>query len=229
MPSSVQEDDVKQETSSVRCTVLLIADPLVRFALKQLLRTAGEVVVVGEVLAEQAAAAVRQLSPDIALIDARRVDEDLSEFLRRLRTAAPMTKAIVLSEDDFRDGVVRVAGAGGWGYLPREVCEQQLARDVRLVAGGKAVMECAIAHDEFAMLGQLSPVPARDATTVALSQKEGSVIQAMAEGQTDSQIAKQLGVSTPTVKTHVRSILRKTHSRNRAAAIATAFRGGILR
>ena len=208
MPSSVQEDDVKQETSSVRCTVLLIADPLVRFALKQLLRTAGEVVVVGEVLAEQAVAAVRQLSPDIALIDARRVDEDLSEF---------------------RDGVVRVAGAGGWGYLPREVCEQQLARDVRLVAGGKAVMECAIAHDEFAMLGQLSPVPARDATTVALSQKEGSVIQAMAEGQTDSQIAKQLGVSTPTVKTHVRSILRKTHSRNRAAAIATAFRGGILR
>src|SRR5207249_2866688 len=91
MPSSVQEDDVKQETSSVRCTVLLIADPLVRFALKQLLRTAGEVVVVGEVLAEQAVAAVRQLSPDIALIDARRVDEDLSEFLRgtrrRLRSA----------------------------------------------------------------------------------------------------------------------------------------------
>src|SRR5437879_8349079 len=147
------------------------------------LRPAGEVVIVGEVLAEQAAAAVRQLSPDIALIDARRVDEDLSEFLRRLRIAAPMTKAIVLSEDDFRDGVVLVAGAGAWGYLPREVCEQQLARDVRLVAGGKAVMECAIARDELAMLGQLSPVPARDATTVALSQKEGSVIQAMAEGQ----------------------------------------------
>src|SRR5436309_16134281 len=86
MPSSVQQDHVKQETSSCRCTVLLIADPLVRFALKQLLRAAGEVVIVGEVLAEQAAAAVRQLSPDIALIDARRVDEEISEFKRPLRT-----------------------------------------------------------------------------------------------------------------------------------------------
>jgi len=228
MPLSVQEDDV-QETSSARCTALLVADPLVRFALKQLLRTAGEVVIVGEVPAEQAVIAARQLSPDIALIDARRVDEVISEFLRRLRTGSPKTKAIVLSEDDFRDGVVRVARAGGWGYLPREVCEQQLARDVRLVAGGKAVMECAIAYDEFTRLGQLGPVLAPDVTVVALSQKEGSVIQAMAEGQTDSQIAKQLGVSTPTVKTHVRSILRKTQSPNRAAAIATAFRSGILR
>ena len=62
-----------------------------------------------------------------------------------------------------------------------------------------------------------------------LSQKESSVMEAMAQGHTDTQIAKGLGLSVPTVKTHVRSILRKTSARNRAGAIAAAFRSGVLR
>lgn len=222
------ENDINRETSSARFTVVLVADPLVRIALKQLLRGASEVIVVGEASADQAVALVRQLAPDIALIDAHGVSSGLPEFLRSLRTASPKIRPIVLSEDDFGDGALLVADAGGWGYLPREVSEQQLIRAVRFVTHGKVVLDCTLAHEQFAQLGQLK-TPAAASFALPLSQKETSVMRAMAEGQTDIQIAKGLGLSVPTIKTHVRSILRKTSTRNRAAAIATAFRSGVLR
>lgn len=223
------EDDVGRATSSAQLTVILIADPLVRIALKQLLREADEVVVVGETAADQALPVARRTAPDVALVDAHRMNNGLAEFLQQLRAVSPKTRPIVLSEADFDVGLLRIADAGAWGYLPREVSEPQLVKAVRLVAQGKAVMDCTMDHDEFTRLGQLRPADPPTGTAVPLSQKEASVMQAMAEGHTDAQIARQLGLSVPTVKTHVRSILRKTNSRNRASAIATAFRTGTLR
>jgi DNA-binding NarL/FixJ family response regulator len=223
------EGDVGRATSSAQLTVILIADPLVRIALKQLLREADEVVVVGETVADQALPVARRIAPDVALVDAQRLNVWLAEFLQQLRAVSPKTRPIVLSDADFDASVLRIVDAGTWGFLPRDVSEPRLVKAVRLVGQGKAVMDCTMAHDEFARLGQLRPADPPTGTAISLSQKEASVMRVMAEGHTDSQIAEQLGLSVPTVKTHVRSILRKTNSRNRAAAIATAFRSGTLR
>ncbi len=223
------ESEATRAASSAQLTILLIADPLVRIALKQLLRAADEVVVVGEIGADHALPLARRTAPDLALVDAHRVDTGLAEFLQRLRAVSPKTRPIVLSEADFGTGVLNIADTGTWGFLPRDVSEPQLVKAVRAVAKGRAVMDCTLAHDEFTRLGQLRQAEPTNGTAFALSQKEASVMQAVAEGRTDSQIANVLGLSVPTIKTHVRSILRKTHSRNRAAAIATAFRSGALR
>ncbi|MDR7400095.1 MAG: response regulator transcription factor [Armatimonadota bacterium] len=213
-----------------RVTAVLVADPLVRIALRQLLQAAEEVTVVGEGTVEQAADLARRHAPDMVLVDAQRLqDGRLPDFLAALHAASPRTRTIVLCEDDVIDGLVGAARAGAWGYLPREISDRQLARAVRLVLAGRAVMDCALPRELFARLGHLDHGQPADRSVVALTPRETKVIQEMAEGRTDEQIAQQLGVSVPTVKTHVRSILRKTRSRNRTAAIAAAFRCGILR
>lgn len=235
MRTMIRQDDPASPRPGARFTAILIADPLVRIALRQLLQAAEEVAVVGEGTVDQAAELARRLAPDLALVDAQRLrDGRFGDFLSDLRAASPRTRAILLCEDDLDGGVAGAARAGAWGYLPREVTDRQLARAVRLVLDGKAVMDCALSYDQFARLGQTNHnAPAADVpgagAVLRLSQKEATVIRAMAEGHTDEQIARQLGVSVPTVKTHVRSILRKTNARNRAAAIAAAFRSGILR
>ena len=223
------ESEVVRATSSALITILLVADPLVRIAFKQLLRGAEDVVVIGETSAAEAVPVIRRNAPNVALVDAQHIDRELAEFIQRLCSVSPKTRPIVLSEAEFNGGVLHIADAGAWGYLPREVSEHQLIRAVRLVARGKAVMDCTLGYDEFTRLGQLRPADPSTGTMISLSQNETSVMRAMAQGHTDSQIAKELGLSIPTVKTHVRSILRKTSSRNRAAAIATAFRSGSLK
>ena len=228
MESFVKTNEIDWQTSSAQISVLLIAEvALVRVALRQLLSRAAEVVIVGEAGASQALGIVHQFLPDIALVDAHRIDETLTGFLRRLTAISAKTHAIVLSDSDFGNGVVQAAEAGAWGYLPRDVSETELVRAVRLVGGGRAVMGCWLAPDQFMGLKELAS--RRAELALPLSQKESSVMEAMAQGHTDTQIAKGLGLSVPTVKTHVRSILRKTSARNRAGAIAAAFRSGVLR
>lgn len=229
MESSVKPNEVAWLTSSpTQISVLLIAeDTLVRVGLRQLLSRAAEVVVVGETGTGHALDMVRHFMPDIALVDAHRINGTLTSFVQRLTSVSAKTRAIVLSDADFGSGVVQTAEAGAWGYLPRDLSEAELVRAVRLVAQGRAVMACWMAPDQFIKLRELSLNHAELA--LPLSQKESTVIKAVAQGQTDGQIAQELGISVPTIKTHVRSILRKTNSRNRAAAIATAFRSGVLK
>ncbi len=228
MEFSVETSEVSRQTSSAQLTVFLIAEvALVRVALRQLLSRAAEVVVVGEAGTSQAFGMVHQFMPDIALVDAHRVDEALTGFIHRLAATPAKTRPIILSDYDFSSGVIQTAEAGAWGYLPRDVSEAELVRAVRLVARGRAVMGCWLEPDQFVRLGELSS--RRIGLSLPLSQKESTVIRAVAQGQTDGQIAGELGISVPTVKTHVRSILRKTNTRNRAGAIAAAFRSGILR
>jgi DNA-binding NarL/FixJ family response regulator len=229
MRYTVRQDNPASAVPPARCSALLVADPLVRIALRQLLQAAGEVEVVGESTVDQAADQARRLAPDIALVDGQRLqDGRLADFLADLQAASPRTRTIVLWEDDLDHGLVGAVRAGAWGYLSRDVTPHQLARAVRLVTGGRVVMECALTREQFQRLGGLDDgAPGGGALT--LTPKETKVIQAMAEGHTDEQIARHLGVSVPTVKTHVRSILRKTSARNRAAAIAAAFRSGVLR
>ena len=228
MEFSVETSEVSGQTSSAQLTVFLIAEvALVRVALRQLLSRAAEVVVVGEAGTIQAFGMVHQFMPDIALVDAHRVDEALTGFIHRLAATSAKTRPIILSDYDFSSGVIQAAEAGAWGYLPRDVSEAELVRAVRLVAQGRAVMGCWLPPDQFVRLGELSS--RRIELSLPLSQKESTVIRAVAQGQTDGQIAREIGISVPTVKTHVRSILRKTNTRNRAGAIAAAFRSGILR
>lgn len=208
--------------------ILLVASfALVRVALKQLLSTAGEVSILGDAdPGPDALDLARRTLPDIAIIDTQRMDGSLTGFVRRLLAVSPDLRPIILSDDGLEEGVIQAIQVGAWAYLPRDVSQGELIRAVRQVARGKMVIGCSMLPDQLMRLKELSQP--HTPLQIPFSKREETVVKAIAAGYTDPQIAKELGVSVPTVKTHVRSILRKMNSRNRTAAIATAFRVGVL-
>jgi len=225
----IRSEEAKQAVpSSKQLTILLISGfSLMRTALRQLLVSMGGVLAVREAsAADEAVALATREPPTIALIDADRIGDDTLALVRRILAAAPTAYPIVLSDDDVSDFVVPAVSAGVRGFIPRDVSPAELERAVRFVAAGRLVVGGWFhpqRFEEFARLATKHP-----AFPAALSHRESAVIEAMASGETDGQIAAHLGVSVPTVKTHVRSILRKTSARNRAQAIAAAFRNGVL-
>ncbi|HXF81475.1 MAG TPA: response regulator transcription factor [bacterium] len=205
--------------------LLLSRTALVRVALRQLLSGDGGVAVVAEAGSwSEAVAAAGRSSPDIMLVDMHDHAMVLDR-LPELQAATPGARVIVLSDDPEAGDLFAAARAGVWGYLPHDVTSGELLRAVRTVAQGRVAVGGTMSREDFARLGAIGRGP--DAPLV-LSPTEARVIRVMSEGHTDGQIAAQLGMSVPTVKTHVRAILRKTSARNRAAAIAAAFRSGLL-
>lgn len=217
-----------ETASSKGLRILLVASfALVRIALKQILSTSGEVSIVGD--ADPGAHALNlagRKSPDIAIIDTPHMDQHLMGFVGSLLAVAPDIRPIILSDGNLEQGAIQAFRVGAWAYLPRDLSQVELMRAIRQVSQGKVVLGCALEPQQWLRLKEmgLSHTPLES----PLSQREEMVVRAMASGDTDSEIARNLGVAVPTVKTHVRSILRKTNSRNRTAAIATAFRVGVL-
>lgn len=214
-------------TAGRRLAVLLIGPTApVRVALRQMLGAAAEVTITGDVRPEQEALDIaRRTPPNITLIDAPDLDQALT-FVRRLQAASPDTRPIILSDEEFGDSFLKAMVAGVWGILSRDLSQGELIRAMRQVARGRAVIACALQPVQLAQLRKLRAWRADPG--VVLTDREATVIRAVAAGRTDTQIAQQLGVAVPTVKSHMRAILRKTRASNRAAAIAAAFRSGAL-
>lgn len=214
-------------TPSKALSILLVSQlSLVRIALKQLLSNLDEVGTIREAVgATEAETLARHDPPDIAIIDAHSTTDEFPATTRAILLVAPSAKVIILSDEDFPAGIIQSGAPGIWGYIPRDISQAELARAVRTVASGRAVVGSSLLPEQFERLTQLA---ARPATQNPLSRKEWRVFEAIAKGHTDNQIAGALGVSVPTVKTHVRSILKKMGARNRAGAVTTAFRSGLL-
>ncbi|MDR7550831.1 MAG: response regulator transcription factor [Armatimonadota bacterium] len=205
--------------------LLLSRTALVRIALRQLLGQDNGVAVVGEAgsLPEALTAAARE-RPDIVLVDMHNATTTLDR-LHEIQEVAPSARTIILSDDPEGGDLFEAARAGVWGYLPPDVTSSELLRAARGVAQGRVVVVAAMPRQEFARLGGLRREPK---TPPPLSPTESRVVRMMSEGHTDGEIASRLGVSVPTVKTHVRAILKKTSTKNRTAAITAAFRSGLL-
>ncbi len=218
-----------EATAARRLTVLLVGPTaLVRVALRQLLGAAATVAIVGDVPPdEEALELARRDPPDIALIDTPDLGGALP-FISSLLAVSPETRPIILSDEEFGDGFLQAVAAGVWGILPRDLSQGELIRAVRQVSRGKAVIACALEPPLLARLRELGARRHAAEPAVVLTDREASVMRAVAAGHTDTQIARQLGVAVPTIKSHIRTILRKTRATNRAAAIAIAYRAGIL-
>lgn len=185
----------------------------------------GTIMVVAEAASwSEALASSARANPDILLIV---VPHRCSIFERlgELRGVAPAARSIVLSDDPQGADLAAAARARVWGCLPHDVTSGELRRAIHTVAGGRVAVGGSMSREEFT---RLASARRETGALPLLSPAETRVMQVMSEGQTDGQIAANLGLSVPTVKTHVRAILRKTSTRNRTAAIAAAFRSGML-
>jgi len=205
-----------------------LVDPraLVRGAVRQAIES-GEVEVVGEApTGEQALDECPELRPDVVLFEIELPGIGGLGLLRELGPRLPDTKFVVLTDSIRRRDVLDAIRSGASGYLTKDLAAGALRRAVQGVADGEMPMArwrvSALVRD---LVDGASRTLSHDPALVGLTEREVSVLQLVAEGQMDHEIAETLMISPRTVETHVSHILRKLGVRNRAEA-AKRYREG---
>jgi DNA-binding NarL/FixJ family response regulator len=216
------------ETAMLR--VILADDhPMIRQGLKSMLSASGEVDVVAEVSnGRELIDAVREHFPDVVVVDIRMPDMDGIEAVRRIRRHHPEVKALMLTVHDEDAYVLEAIKAGATGYLLKTVSATELVKGIAAVAEGKAMLHPSITRkmmDEFAAMAKGNP---ESAERTELSPRELEVLQLLAYGKSNKEIAKDLGIGAQTVKTHVSHIFGKLGSSDRTGAVAKALRKGLV-
>ncbi len=206
---------------------LLIADdhPVVRDGLVAILSTQPdfEVAAVAED-GQQAVEMVADLRPDVILLDLEMPRLDGAEAIRQMRAADPHVRVIVFTAYDTDERILAAVQAGAQGYLLKGAPRQELFRAVRVVHGGGSLLEPVIASK---LLRQVSREA--EAEVESLTSREQEVLQLMAQGLQNKEIAAQLVISERTVKFHVSAILGKLGVGNRTEAVTTAVQQGLIK
>jgi DNA-binding NarL/FixJ family response regulator len=212
---------------------IVVADDhdVVRSGFARLLDTRPEFTVVGT--ASDGLEAVRigqKLKPDVIVMDVRMPGLDGIEATRQLtRQASNGPRVLVLTTFDLDDYVYEALRAGASGFLLKDVTAEQLFDAVRVVAAGDALLAPGITRrliSEFAQrpTSTSQPMPALE----ELTPRETQVLQLLAEGLSNSEIAGRLVVTEETVKTHVSRVLNKLGLRDRTQAVVIAYESGLV-
>ena len=209
---------------------VLIADDhsLVRQGLRRYLEMAGDIEVLGEAangLELLALMADGVGEPDIVLLDIRMPEMDGLEAARRIAQKHPSVGVVMLTAYDDRQFVVEAVRAGARGYVLKARDAEHLIQTVRLVAGGNMVIDPQLV---VALAEELSQVKERDRKAETLTAREVEVLQLLAFGHTNKDIADQLFISPDTVKTHLEHIFEKLGAADRTAAVAEALRRRLI-
>ncbi len=145
------------------------------------------------------------------------------EATREIRRALPATKVILFTVDASRAAIAEAIQAGVSGYLLKDVSSEDLVRAARLAMEGKAVIHPALTKT---FLDEIRFLPKDDGSP--LSQREVQVLQHIASGSSTKEVARDLGISAHTVKTHLERIFDKLGANDRAQAVAIALRMGLV-
>jgi len=212
---------------------LVIADDheLFRRGLRMVLEDEADIEVVGE--AGDGATAtelVREEVPDVVVMDVRMPGLSGIEATRQIKEELPHTKILMLTISDEEDDLYQAIKAGANGYLLKEISIDEIGNAVRSVHGGQSLISPSMASkllNEFASMikkeEEKQQVPAP-----RLTPREMEVLQHVAKGMNNREIAKTLFISENTVKNHVRNILEKLHLHSRMEAVVYAVREKLL-
>ncbi|HEV2362498.1 MAG TPA: response regulator transcription factor [Acidimicrobiales bacterium] len=214
----------------------MVADDqtVVREGLTTLLSTMPGVEVVGTAAdGEEALARARELLPDVVLMDLRMPGMGGIEATAAIRTAAPTVHVVVLTTYADDESVLGALQAGALGYLTKDAGRDHIRRALEAAASGQAILDPEVQARLVAAASLSGPSSSRTLQAVpadlpdGLTSKEAEVLGLIAAGMSNREIAESLFVSEATVKTHVNHIFAKTHSRDRAQAVAYAHREGL--
>ncbi|MEU6257373.1 response regulator transcription factor [Streptomyces sp. NPDC047043] len=213
---------------------VVIADDqaLVRTGFRMILAADGIEVVAEAADGEEAVAAVRRTLPDVVLMDIRMPGTDGLEATRRiLGPDAPPTRPriIILTTYDLDQYVYGALAMGASGFLLKDVTPEHLSAAVRLVRSGDALLAPSITRrlvERFATHTEHTTTLHRDLST--LTRRELEVLESLARGLSNAELAARLHLSEATVKTHVTHILTKLQLRDRAQAVIAAYETGLI-
>jgi DNA-binding NarL/FixJ family response regulator len=205
---------------------IVVADdhPVVRDGLVAMLRASSEFDVVGEAPnGAEAVHLVEVTSPDVLLLDLEMPGLDGVAVLRRLREIASPTRAIVFTVFDTDERIISAVEAGAKGYLLKGVPRAEIFTAIRVVHGGGSLLQPVVAARVLEHVASR----ARGPDEIALTPRESSVLQLLARGRSNKQIAATLGVSERTVKFHVSALFTKLGATNRTEAVTRAIQAGL--
>ena len=217
-----------EEASSVR--VLLVDDhDLFRTGLRNLLEERG-VQVVGEGGdGEEAVRLVRELAPDVVIMDLNMPGMTGVEAITQIAATAPLTRVLVLTISDQDEDVLHAILAGACGYLLKDSSVDDLIRGIEAAAVGESLVSPAIAGKVLQQVRATAASPeAAETVRAELSQRELDVLKLIAAGNDNAMIAAELHISPKTVKNHISNILMKLQIENRIQAAVYAVRSGIV-
>lgn len=210
-------------------TVLVVDDQeLVRGGLRRILRRRDGFVVAECADGDEVPAAVAAARPDVVLMDLRmkRVGGiDATRMLRAGDGAPPVLVLTTFDDDQLLSGALR---AGAAGFILKDSPAEDLIRAVRMVAGGGAWLDPAVTGRVLSAYRTVRPVRTTDARLSELTAREYEVLELIGRGRVNAEIARELGISEVTVKSHVGHIFGKLELRDRAAAIVFAFDHGVV-
>ena len=222
-------------TGNVPINVLLADDqPLLRMGFRLILEGEDDLRIVGEASdGAEAVRQVRELNPDVVLMDVRMPVLDGIEATRAITAAGSCARIIILTTFDVDEYAFAGLQAGASAFLLKDVAPSELIHAVRVVASGDAVVAPRVTQRllETYVRGAARPAPAAsapDPLLADLTPRETEMLEAMAEGLSNAEIAHKYFLSEATVKTHVRRILTKLHLRDRVQAVVYAYETGLV-
>jgi DNA-binding NarL/FixJ family response regulator len=213
-------------------TRVLIADDqaLVRAGFRKLLESAPDVEVVGEAAdGREAVDEARRLRPTLVLMDIRMPRLDGIEATRRLTADAEGIRVLILTTFGLDDYVYEALRAGASGFMLKDAPPEELLAAVEVVARGDALIAPAVTRSVIEEFVRRSPAAAPPPPAVEeLTEREREVLELLARGLSNAEIAERLVVSAGTVKTHVAHVLAKLGLRDRVQAVILAYESGLV-
>ncbi|WP_329593187.1 response regulator transcription factor [Streptomyces sp. NBC_01005] len=208
--------------------VLADDERMVRTALRVILDAEPGLEVVGEAATgAEAVSVVRELRPDVVLMDVRMPQTDgIRATEQILGTLDRPPRIIVVTTFENDSYVYDALVAGAAGFLLKRVAAEDLVRAVRLVARSDTLLFPSAVRALAAEYRRQEPEPPRWASR--LTDREAEVLRLMATGLTNAEIAGRLGVGPATAKTHVAAVLAKTGARDRTQAVIAAYESGFI-
>jgi len=206
---------------------LLIVDdhPVVRDGLVAILSTQPDFQIVGEAASGEIALTLfDQLQPDVILLDLEMPGMDGVMVIKRLRQIQPGVKIVVFTAFDTDERILSALQAGAKGYLLKGAPRSELFKAIRVVHQGGSLLQPVVASR---LLSQLSGTEAASVTE-ELTPRESEVLELLAQGKPNKEIAAELVISERTAKFHISSILAKLGATNRTEAVTLALQQGLV-
>jgi two-component system response regulator DegU len=210
-------------------TTVLIADDhqLLRQALRRALEDSGFRVLSEAGDGEEAVRLVQQDRPDVVVMDVTMPVLDGIQATKQIYASEPETKIVILTMHGEDKLVSEAIEAGAVAFLSKDCSMQEVVETVRLTSSGEVLLSPALANS---MLKEFDPPsqPEERSIVSPLTKREEEILQAVANGHSTAEVARELFISAKTVKNHLASIYSKLDSRDRTQAVLSGMRMGIV-